>query len=100
MTITAGSSQSPVPANQRDWKLVKSVSNEQGGTLDFVVVPEGMNGNRSYYEQIANEICGTRSTCTVHFWADLKHVPTSAWMAGSSLSHIVKRQGKLTPLRH
>jgi len=75
-------------ASTQDWILVRSVSNEQGGTMDFVVVPERRRTDRAYYEAIANAICGTRASCQVHFWTDRRHVPTSAWMSGAGLTQM------------
>ena len=40
-------------AAARDWALERSVSNELGGTMDFVVVPEQRRGDRPHYEAIA-----------------------------------------------
>lgn len=76
------------PAAVRDWALVRSVSDGQGGTLDFVVVPAQRQRDRPYYESIASEICGIRAACMVHFWSDRQHVPTSAWMSGTGLSQM------------
>ena len=72
----------------QDWTLVRSVSNGQGGTMDFVVVREGRRRDRAHYETIANAICGSRRTCMVHFWTDGNHVPTSAWMSGAGLTEM------------
>jgi hypothetical protein len=77
----------PPPAG-RDWVLVRSVSNEQGGTIDFVVVPVDRRRDRAHYESIANEVCGSRTRCAVQFWAELQHVPTSAWRSGAGLSQM------------
>jgi hypothetical protein len=89
LTVFAGAparAQSPTP--NRDWELVRSVTDEQGGTLDFVVVPAQRQRDRTYYESIANTICGSRAACMVHFWTDRAHVPTSAWMSGAGLSQM------------
>jgi hypothetical protein len=80
------SAQSPAPT--QDWVLVRSVSDEQGGSLQFVVVPARRQRDRAHYETIANMICGPRAACAVHFWTDRRHVPTSAWMSGPGLSRM------------
>jgi hypothetical protein len=87
--LAVGSAQtSPAPSAARDWTLVRSVSNEQGGTMDFVVVPVKRQRDREHYESIANAVCGPRTACMVHFWTELQHVPTSAWMSGAGLSQM------------
>lgn len=88
MLLATTASQSSERTSQHDWKLVRSVPNEPGGTLDFVVIPEHRQRDRVYYAQISNQICETRNACMVHFWTDLAHVPTSASMAGSSLAQM------------
>jgi hypothetical protein len=70
------------------WVLVRSVSNGQGGTMDFVIVPEERQRDSTYYEAIGNAVCGGRIACMVHFWTDRQHVPTSAWMSGPALSQM------------
>jgi hypothetical protein len=90
MTLTAATvlGQGPSGASVNDWALVRSVSNEQGGTMDFVVVTERRRADRAHYEMIANAICGSRTACMVHFWTNRQHVPTSAWMSGAGLSQM------------
>jgi hypothetical protein len=75
-------------AADKDWVLVRSVSDEQGGTMQFVVVPVRRQRDRTHYETIADTICGPRAACMVHFWTDRRHVPTSAWMSGPGLSRM------------
>ena len=82
------SSQVPGSTAPQDWALVRSVSNGQGGTMDFVVVPEPRRRDRAHYEAIANAICGSRPSCMVHFWTERDHVPTSAWMSGAGLTQM------------
>lgn len=84
--LTASEGRGSVPT--REWALLRSVSNGPPDTLDFVVVPEHRRNDRSNYETIANEICGSRTTCTVKFWTDRRHVPTSAWMSGEGLTEM------------
>jgi hypothetical protein len=84
----AGAQPSTPPAAARDWVLVRSVSNEQGGTIDFVVVQVNRQRDRVHYESIANTVCGTRTRCAVQFWTELQHVPTSAWRSGAGLSQM------------
>jgi hypothetical protein len=86
--VSAGNGQVLSTASTQEWKLVRSVSNEQGGTMDFVVVPEQRRFDRPYYEEISNAICGPRGNCMVHFWSDERHVPTSAWMSGTALTEM------------
>ena len=90
MTVVAAGThlRAQSPAAGKDWVLVRSVSNEQGGTMDFVVVPVQRQRDRTYYETIANTICGSRTACMVHFWTDRQHVPTSAWMSGTGLTQM------------
>jgi hypothetical protein len=88
LTAPAIAGQKPNADATQDWTRVRSVSNEQGGTMDFVVVPRQRQTERPYYERIANAICGSRTTCMVHFWTDRKHVPTSAEMSGAGLTQM------------
>jgi hypothetical protein len=78
-TVTRAPAQEKAPP-PRDWKLVRSVSNPGGGTLDFVVIPKDQRLDREYYTEVAGIVCGERKICMVYFWTDRKHVPTSAWM--------------------
>ena len=88
IVMAMASGQASTTGSHQDWTLVRSVSNEQGGTMDFVVVPEQRRGDRQHYETIANAMCGSRSACMVHFWTDRDHVPTSAWMSGAGLAQM------------
>jgi hypothetical protein len=88
IAVSTDFSQRPGSTATQDWALVRSVSNEQGGTMDFVVVPEQRRGDRAHYETIANATCGSRTACMVHFWTDRGHVPTSAWMSGAGLTQM------------
>ena len=69
-----------------DWTHVRSVSDLQGGALDFVVVPEERQRERPYYEAVGTAVCGERKACLVHFWTDRAVVPTTAVMSGPALS--------------
>ena len=76
------------PAKGKDWVMVRSVSDQQGGTMQFVVVPVRRQRDQAHYETIANTICGPRAACMLFFWTDRRHVPTSAWMSGPGLSRM------------
>ena len=71
-----------------DWELVRSVPNGYGGTKDFVLIPEAEQRHRKYYLQIADEVCGKRTTCMVNFWTDRTHIPkaNSAWISVADLA--------------
>lgn len=88
IVMAMASGQASATDSNQDWTLVRSVSDEQGGTIDFVVVPEQRRGDRQHYEAIANAICGSRNACMVHFWTDRDHVPSSAWMSGAGLAEM------------
>ena len=75
-------------ASASEWMLVRTVSNEQGGTIDYVVVSERRRADRAHYESIGNAICGSRTSCMVQFWTDHRHVPTSAWRSGKVLTEM------------
>lgn len=68
--------------------MVRSVSDQQGGTMEFVVVPVRRQRDLAHYDTIAKTIGGIRADCMVHFWTDRRHVPTSAWMSGPGLSRM------------
>ena len=71
---------------KRDWKLVRSVSNPFGGTIDLVLIPVVKQRDRKYYETVANIVCATRTQCMVNFWTDRGHIPKSAEMPVEDLS--------------
>src|SRR5688572_23786297 len=89
--IAAAQLRAQAPTAVKEWELVRSVSDEQGGTLDFVIVPAQRQRDRTYYESIAKTICGSRTACMVNFWTDRRHVPTSAWMSGPGLSQMTAK---------
>lgn len=70
------------------WTLVRSVSDGQSGTLEFVVVPEERQRERAYYAAVADAVCSVRKECLVHFWTDRSDVPTDRWMSGRALSQM------------
>jgi hypothetical protein len=72
----------------QDWELVRSVPNEFGGTVDLVLIPEAKQRDRGYYKQVADVVCGQRTSCMVNFWTDRKHVPQTqtAWFPVSDLA--------------
>ena len=74
--------------NKADWELVRSVPDEYGGTVDFVLIPEAKQRDRAYYEQVGNAVCQQRTSCMVNFWADRKHIPQTqtAWLPAADLA--------------
>src|SRR5512134_2346078 len=70
----------PTESPSSDWKLVRSVANPLGGTVDFVLIPEKRKRDRAHYLEIASAVCGKRANCMVNFWSDPKHIPRSAEM--------------------
>ena len=84
----AGIATAQSPVVPQDWKLVRSVPNEYGGTIDFVLVPEAKQREREYYRKIADAVCGLRTTCMVNFWTDATHIPKrkSGWMPVKDLA--------------
>jgi hypothetical protein len=73
-------------APQRDWELVRSVSNPYGGTVDLVLIPVSKQRDLKYYKRIGGIVCGTRAKCFVNFWTDRTHIPTRADMPVADLS--------------
>jgi hypothetical protein len=63
------------PQVKQDWQLVRTVANGFGGTKDFVLIAEAKQRDRAYYKQIADTVCGSRTSCMVNFWTDPAHVP-------------------------
>jgi hypothetical protein len=76
------------PSSKRAWELVRSAPNGFGGTVDFVLVPEAKQRDRQNYEQIADSVCGARTTCMVNFWTDRAHIPqrNDGWIPVSDLA--------------
>ena len=70
----------------RDWELVRSVKNPSGGTNDLVLIPDHRKRDTAYYEDVANTVCGERTSCMVNFWTDRAHIPKSAWMPVEDLA--------------
>ena len=83
----AAQAQEQAPA-ATGWVLVRSVSDQQGGTLDFVLVPKQRQRDGPNYTVAGAAVCGVRQACLVHFWTDRGDVPTDAWMAGRALSQM------------
>ena len=69
-----------------DWEDVRTVPNNFGGTVDFVLVPESRQRDKNYYKQVSEVVCGQRTHCTVDFWTDRKHIPESAWIKVEDLA--------------
>ena len=63
-----------------DWTVVRSVPDESGGTMYFVVIPEAKQRDGGYYRGIGNMLCKETPQCSVNFWTDPNHIPQSAWM--------------------
>jgi hypothetical protein len=66
--------------NPPDWEVVRSVPDESGGTLHFVVIPEAKQRDGGYYRGLGDRLCKDTPQCTVNFWTDRNHTPESAWM--------------------
>jgi hypothetical protein len=75
----------PTPRAGQGWELVRSVTSPFGGSIDLVLVPKQRESDRPYYQTVADVICGSRTSCMVHFWTDRAHVPTSASMPVTDL---------------
>ena len=58
--VAAAPLRAQAPTAVKDWELVRSVSDEQGGTMDFVIVPAQRQRDRAHYESIAKTICGSK----------------------------------------
>lgn len=73
---------------QRDWELVRTIPNGFGGTADLVLIPESRQRDREYYRQIADTVCGRKTTCMVEFWTDRHHIPQSrsGWIPVTDLA--------------
>jgi hypothetical protein len=73
---------------QRDWELVRTVPNGFGGTVGLVLIPESKQRDREYYKQIADAVCGSRTTCMINFWTDRNHIPESnkGWIPVTDLA--------------
>lgn len=76
------------PAKKRDWELVRSVPNGFGASKELVLIPEDKQRDRKYYLLIADEVCGSRTTCMVNFWTDRTHIPeaNSGWISIADLA--------------
>jgi hypothetical protein len=68
-----------------EFRLVRTVSNPFGGTIDLVTIPEDKRDDRQYCREVAEAVCGDRTTCLVNFWTDESRVPTSASMPVTDL---------------
>jgi hypothetical protein len=70
----------------RDWDLVRSVENPFGGTNDLVLIPDHRKRDNGYYQDVANAVCGERTSCMVNFWTDRAHIPKSGDMPVEDLA--------------
>jgi hypothetical protein len=61
------------------------VPDSYGGTIDFVLVPEARIRDLTNYLNAAETIAGTRGKCSINFWVDRSHIPTSAWIPVTDL---------------
>jgi hypothetical protein len=86
LSIPCHSSAQQATTTTDDWKLVRSVSNPYGGILDLVLIPDRKKRDREYYLTIGDALCGERTTCSINFWTDPSHVPTSAAMPVTDLA--------------
>lgn len=77
-------------ATSPDWELVRSVPNGVGSTIDLVHIPDAKQRDRKYYLEIANEVCGKRTTCMVNFWTNRAHIPeaNSGWIPVADLAEM------------
>lgn len=66
--------------NTPDCEVVRSVPDESGGMLHFVVIPEAKQRDGGYYRGIGDKLCKETPQCSVYFWTDRNHIPQSAWM--------------------
>src|SRR5215472_7162691 len=76
-------------AQERDWELVRTVSNPYGGPQDLILIPELKQRDRNYYLSIANAVCGDRTSCDLSYWTDRSHIPSSAAMPVADLAVMV-----------
>ena len=67
------------------WELVRSVPNANVGPMDLVVVPLEKQTDLKYFERVARDVCGSRTSCMVFFWTDRSKVADSAWFQGPSM---------------
>jgi hypothetical protein len=79
LIAAAGACATEQTSPKKDWELVRAVSNSYG-SAELVLIPESRKLDRKYYGAIGQAVCGERKECTVMFWADRAHVPTSATM--------------------
>jgi hypothetical protein len=52
----------------------------------LVLIPEHKKRDREYYLTVGDAVCGERATCSVNFWTDASHIPTSAAMQVTDLA--------------
>lgn len=69
-----------------DWNIVRSVSDESGGTLHLVAIPEARQRDGGYYRGIGDALCKDTPQCSVNFWTDRNHIPQSAWIPVADLA--------------
>lgn len=70
------------------WRLVKSVPQQGGGTLDFVLISGYKQRDLDYYRQIGNTVCGKRVQCMVFYWTNEKYIPSSEWLDGPAMQSL------------
>jgi hypothetical protein len=63
-----------------EWTLVRSVEARNGGTIDFVLIPDLKKHDRENYLTVSAAVCGERKQCMVNFWTDPALVPSSPGM--------------------
>jgi hypothetical protein len=70
------------------WRLVKSVPQQTGGTLDFVLIPESKQRDLDYYRQIGDAVCGKRDQYMVFYWTNEKYIPRSEWFDSTAMQSL------------
>jgi hypothetical protein len=84
----SSSAQTAGKSEHHDWRLVRSVPNGFGGTLDLVLIPEVKQRDRQYYMRVSDIVCGSKTRCMVMFWTDRRSIPNveDAWIPVENLA--------------
>ena len=85
LTLILVESHAAADDTNHDWELVGSVPNPFGVTNDYVVIPKEKIRDLTNYQAAAAAIAGTRDRCSIFFWTDHAHIPTSADIAVTNL---------------
>jgi hypothetical protein len=88
LLLITGIATAQSPAVRQDWELTRSAPNGFGGTVEFVLITEAKQRDRDHYKQVADAVCGSRTTCMLKFWTDRTHIPTrnDGWIPISDLA--------------